>query len=223
MAPGATAAGLDGINVETAAEGTVGWRLRRLRKARGLSLRSLSDAADLSIGFVSQIERGLSTPSVRTLSRLADALGVGVGEMFPAEDGPLDGVTRIVARPGQQPVLDIVPDGIVKRWLTPFGRVPRLDIYMLELAPEASSGDSPYAHEGEEAGLVLEGGLELFVDDQRFVLGPGDTFRFASGRPHRFVNAGPRPARVMWINYRDGGPLPGTAPFPPASPEDADR
>jgi transcriptional regulator with XRE-family HTH domain len=226
MTPGATAAGLDGVRIETATVGSIGGRLRRLRKARGLSLRVLSDAADLSIGFVSQIERGLSTPSVRALSRLADALGVGIGELFPAEDGALDGEARIVARAGQQPEIDIVPDGIVKRWLTPFGRVPRLDIYMMELAPDASSGDRPYVHEGEEAGLVLDGGLELYVDDHRWVLGPGDSFRFASGRPHRFVNAGPRPARVLWVNYRDtGGTAVTPVPAPPPAPssEETDR
>jgi uncharacterized cupin superfamily protein len=58
-------------------------------------------------------------------------------------------------------------------------------------------------HEGEEAGIVLEGGLELVVDGRRHVLGEGDTFRFASGRPHRFANAGSRLAKILWVNYRD--------------------
>jgi transcriptional regulator with XRE-family HTH domain len=180
-----------------------GERIRHLRKARGKSLKDLCANAGLSISFVSQIERGLSSASVRTLARLADALEVSIGELFGPADDHADGDQRIVARRVEHRTLDMRSTGAEKRWLTPFERVPRLDLYMITLEPGGSSGDEPYSHEGEEAGYVLEGGLELIVDGRRHVLGEGDTFRFASGRPHRFINAGSRPARVLWINYRD--------------------
>lgn len=192
-------------NPDAASVATVGLHLRRLRKARGLSLRELADASKLSVGFVSQIERGLSSPSLRTLTRLADSLSVGIGELFSEDGATKDGDRLIVARPADQPTVDLSASGIVKRWITPFERVPRLDIYILELDAGAASGEQPYVHEGEEAGLVLEGGLELFLDGRRHVLGEGDSFRFESDRPHRFVNAGTRPARVLWVNYRETG------------------
>jgi transcriptional regulator with XRE-family HTH domain len=192
-------------NPDAAPIATVGLRLRRLRKARGLSLRELADASRLSIGFVSQIERGLSSPSLRTLTRLADSLAVGIGELFSEDGNAKDGDRLVVARPSDQPTVDLAASGIVKRWITPFERVPRLDIYILELETGAASGDQPYIHEGEEAGLILEGGIELFLEGRRHVLAEGDSFRFASDRPHRFVNAGTRPARVLWVNYRETG------------------
>lgn len=190
---------------DLSADRSVGQKLRQLRKARGRSLKQLAEEAGISIGFISQIERGLSSPSVRTLVRLADVLGVSMGELFSGIDHKLDGEARIVARAFEHQTLDMPSTHLVKRWLTPFSKVPRLDIYAIDLAVHGTSGDHSYAHEGEEAGVVLEGGLELVVDRQRYVLGAGDSFRFASNRPHRFANAGNRPCKVMWVNYRETG------------------
>jgi transcriptional regulator with XRE-family HTH domain len=189
--------------VSEPADLALGGRIRHLRKARGKSLKELSAETGLSISFVSQIERGLSSASVRTLARLADALEVGIGELFGPADDETDGHHRIVARPSEHKSLDMRSTGAEKRWITPFDQTPRLDLYLISLEPGGSSGDVAYVHEGEEAGLVLEGGMELIVDGRRHVLGEGDTFRFASSRPHRFVNAGSRPARILWVNYRD--------------------
>lgn len=195
----------DGAGAQVETDRTVGQKLRHLRKARGLSLKQLADAAGLSIGFVSQIERGLSSPSVRSLVRLSDVLGVSVGELFTGLDDPLDGENGIVARAFEHRMIDMRSTHAVKKWLTPFERVPRLDLYTIELAVGGSSGEHAYSHEGEEAGLVIEGGLELIVEDRRYVLGEGDSFRFASSRPHRFANAGSRPCKVLWVNYRETG------------------
>jgi len=205
MAPDALERDLDITAEDLSADRSVGQKLRQLRKARGRSLKQLSDEAGISIGFVSQIERGLSSPSVRTLVRLADVLGVSMGELFSGIDHKLDGEARIVARSFEHQTLDMPSTNLVKRWLTPFSKVPRLDIYEIDLAVHGTSGEHSYAHEGEEAGLVLEGGLELVVDRQRYVLGAGDSFRFSSHRPHRFANAGNRPCKVLWVNYRETG------------------
>ncbi len=185
------------------ADASMGLRIRHLRKARGKSLKDLSADADLSISFLSQIERGLSSASVRTLAKLADALDVSIGELFSSARDEIDSLHRIVSRPSEHTTLDMRSTGAEKRWLTPFDQTPRLDLYLIILDPGGSSGDEPYVHEGEEAGIVLEGGMELVVDGRRHVLGEGDTFRFASGRPHRFANAGSRPAKILWVNYRD--------------------
>ncbi len=184
----------------------LGERIRHLRKARGKSLKELSTDTGLSISFVSQIERGLSSASVRTLARLADALEVGIGELFGPADDEADSNHRIVARPAEHKRLEMPRTGAEKRWITPFEQTPRLDLYLISLEPGGSSGDDAYVHDGEEAGMILEGGMELIVDGRRHVLGEGDTFRFSSHRPHRFLNAGSRPARILWVNYRN---LPG--------------
>src|SRR5713101_4501514 len=80
---------------EPAMDLAVGRRIRELRRARQLSLETVVARTDLSIGFVSQIERGLSSPSLRVLATLADVLGVGIAALFgarPDDDGASGGV-----------------------------------------------------------------------------------------------------------------------------------
>ena len=180
----------------------VGERIRGLRKARGLSLKDIALEAGLSAGFLSQVERGLSSASVRALARIADALGVMISDIFPSDEG-FDGANQVVARVKDRKRIDFAQTGVTKELLTPFPITPRLDIYMMALEPGGSSGNEPYSHDGEEAGLVLEGGLELIVDGRKYVLGEGDSFRFKSSRPHQFSNAGDRVVRALWINFRE--------------------
>lgn len=179
----------------------VGERVRGLRKARGLSLKEVAAAAGLSTSFLSQIERGLSSASVRALARIADALQVMISDIFPTDEG-FEGNGSVVARVKDRKRIELAQTGVTKELLTPFRHLPRLDIYMMTLEPGGRSSDQPYAHDGEEAGIVIEGGLELIVDGRKYVLGEGDTFRFKSSRPHQFSNAGDRVTRALWVNFR---------------------
>lgn len=178
----------------------VGSRVRSLRHARGLALKDVAARAGLSTGFLSQLERGISSASIRVLARLADALDVGIAEIFGSigADSPL-----LVARSGDRKHYDFPNSGMAKEVLTPFSRVPRLDIFIISMAPGGDTGDPPFCHQGEEAGVVIDGAIELIVDGQHSILGQGDSFRFSSELPHRYRNAGPRPARVFWVNWRD--------------------
>jgi mannose-6-phosphate isomerase-like protein (cupin superfamily) len=72
-----------------------------------------------------------------------------------------------------------------------------LQILKERYEPGASSGRAPLSHEGEEGGLVLSGRLEVTVDDERRILGPGDAYYFDSRRPHRFRCVGPNPCEVV--------------------------
>ena len=180
----------------------VGERIRGLRKARGFSLKDLSQRAGLSPGFLSQVERGLSSASVRALARIADALGAVISDIFPVDES-LDSSSQIVARVKDRKRIDFAVTGVTKELVTPFPHSPRLDIYIITLEPGGRSGDEPYAHDGEEAGVVLEGGIELVVEGRKFILGEGDSFRFKSSRPHQFCNAGDRLARALWVNFRE--------------------
>lgn len=180
----------------------VGNRVRQLRKVRGRSLKELALRAGLSVGFLSQIERGLSSASVRALARIAEALEVSIADVFPIEPQD-DDRQRVVAGPSERKRIEMADSGAIKELLTPFNRTPRLDIFIVTLQPGGRSGDDAYAHSGEEAGFVMEGGIELVVDGKKHILGEGDSFRFNSNRPHQFRNAGDRPAKAIWVNYRE--------------------
>jgi transcriptional regulator with XRE-family HTH domain len=178
----------------------LGSRIRRLRKTRGLSLAEVAARTAFSIGFLSQIERGLSSASVKVLATLADALGTSIASLF--DESADEDKDQIVVRMADRKNLPFGRTGIFKQLLTPSSIEALLHLYVVVIEPEGYTGDDSYVHEGEEAGLVLEGSIELVVDDQRFTLNEGDSFRFSSKRPHRFRSVGRRSARVIWVNAK---------------------
>lgn len=190
---------------EPAMDVAVGRRIRDLRRVRQFSLEAVASRTDLSIGFLSQIERGLSSPSLRVLATLADVLGVGIAALFGASPGPDGASDQVVTRGLQRPELKLWRTGVSKQLLSPASADNKLNLFLVHLEPGGSTGDELYTHDGEEAGLVLEGEMMLTVDSQTWSLKTGDSFRFASRRPHRFSN----PAEdvktvVLWVNCVTG-------------------
>jgi transcriptional regulator with XRE-family HTH domain len=187
----------------------VGQRLRVLRRARGLSLEAIAARTGLSIGFLSQVERGLSSPSLKVLALLADTLQIGIGGLFePAPKEPE--ADPIVVFEKDRPELQLWRAGITKQLLTPPGGTQGMSLFHMVLKPGASTGDELFSHDGEEAGLVLEGRLTLVVETRTLQLSAGDSFRFESRRPHRFGNPRARGrAVVLWVNVL-GPSQPGT-------------
>lgn len=190
-----------GKTLVTPTDERVGVQIRHFRRARGLSLRQMAAIMNLSVGHLSQIERGVSSASVRTLALAADALGVGVADFFT--DTEKD-EARIVTRVSERGCVKFGTRGVTKELLTVHGEQRGLDLFLIHLGPEDSSGNEAYSHVGIEAGYVISGGFELEVDMRTYVLGEGDCCQFASARPHRFKNAGQRNAVVLWANYRTG-------------------
>jgi transcriptional regulator with XRE-family HTH domain len=177
----------------------IGAGLRRLRRERSLSLVDLAARTQLSIGFLSQIERGKSSPTLRALVSMADALGVGLVDLFPLSVAASDQTATIV-RGAARSELQLWRSGIRKQLLTPHTEGSKLSLYLVELEPGASTGDEFYTHGGEEAGLVMIGAMTLRVENESWTLQEGDSFRFLSSRPHRFANAAEGETRVLWVN-----------------------
>src|SRR5579864_180936 len=169
---------------EPAMDVAVGRRIRDLRRIRQFSLETVAAQTDLSIGFLSQIERGLSSPSLRVLATLSDVFGVGIAALFgasPSADGTSD---QVVTRGLQRPELKLWRTGVSKQLLSPANADNRLNLFLVHLEPGGSTGDELYTHDGEEAGLVLDGEMMLTVDSETWSLKTGDSFRFTSRRPH---------------------------------------
>jgi transcriptional regulator with XRE-family HTH domain len=177
----------------------LGARLRSARKERKLSIQMLADRSSLSSAMVSQIERGLSTPSIRSLRLLGIALGMPMSWFFGGPPHEESGDSPYVVRRGNRRLLRLTPTGVMKELLTP--TTPGLlEMYEICLAAGGTSGPEFYQHaQGEKAGLVVEGVLELFIDNQTQLLNEGDTFRFPSVLPHRFGNPGTTATRLIWV------------------------
>ena len=192
---------------EPAMDVAVGQRIRDLRRTRAMSLEAVAARTELSIGFLSQIERGLSSPSLRVLATLADVLGVGIAGLFGAKENDAAAPDAIVTRERQRAELNLWRTGISKQLLSPAGSAGRLNLFLVHMEPRGSTGDELYTHDGEEAGLVIEGEMKLTVDAESWTLKHGDSFRFASRRPHRFSNpSGDSKAVVLWVNCVSAAP-----------------
>lgn len=188
------------IDAETRpdADARIGERIRIRRKSKGLSLADLSAQVGISTGQLSEIERGISSPSIRVLRQLCDKLGTSLGWILGEEAQVDEEEARIVTRRDQRRRMNFGTRGIVKEIVTG-GLQDGLQLLLMELRPGAGAGREPYTHTGIEAGLVLAGAIELHVDGCAYQLAAGDAFQFESQRPHHFNNPHAVPASVLWV------------------------
>ncbi len=182
---------------DSEAVASIGEKIRDLRKLKRLTLARIAVATGLSIGHLSQVERGISAPSVRHLQLIAAALGVKISWFFDGGDPAPAAERGFIVRANRRKRLDFTGLGITDLLLSPT-LSGRLELLMCEFEPGAESGAEPYTHEGEEGGVVTAGRLELWIGDHDFLLEEGDSFGFPSTTPHRYRNPGPAPTRVVW-------------------------
>ena len=178
------------------AEGTsIGSVLRTLRKSRGLTLADLALAVGRSQGWISQVERGLSDVSISDLRRIADEFDVPIGLFFHNEDAPDDERGFVVRRTARH-ALGNSTDGLIEELLSPdLGG----NFEMVRSTFEPGSELSEDAmRQTEEAGYVVSGEFDLWMDDRLFHLEAGDSFRI-NGERYRWRNPGEDPAVVIWV------------------------
>jgi transcriptional regulator with XRE-family HTH domain len=202
----ATATSGAGASSERLDANQLGPRLRTLRQTLGLSLKVLAQRSDVSVGMISQIERGLANPSVRILEQLRVALDVPLTTLLEGDDdgeGAVDGVAvaevvpDFVRRADQRPNFTVTAGGLSKELLSPHGKHDLQ--FMIITIPGGSRSKEILLGVGEKAGLVLDGAVELTVGGRTEVLGPGDSFQFDSELPHHVANTTRRTARILWI------------------------
>ena len=163
----------------------VGGRLKSGRIARDLSQRELASKAGVTNGMISMIEQNKHSPSVATLNRLTDALGVSFAEFFSVE---LPSAPQIFYNKAE---LAPLTEGRVSfRVVAGERRDKAIQMLHETYDPGGDTGGEMLTHRGEEAGIVVAGEIELTVGDQKRVLGPGDAYYFESTIPHRFRNTG---------------------------------
>lgn len=183
----------------------VGAEIRAMRHARGLTLTDLAEAASLSVGFLSLVERGQKQPSLVALQRISAALEIEIGWLFPASPSNDPAEDAYVVRKDFRRRIDYsrlsstAYLGEVDHLLSP-SIDGQLVMTMMQFSPGGHSGDNPNTHEGEEAGYVLSGQLTLEVDAQVFVLEEGDSFGFPGEKPHRYVNNADTELRIILTN-----------------------
>jgi transcriptional regulator with XRE-family HTH domain len=168
-----------------AASVDVATSLRELREARGISMRALAAKSGLSANALSMIERGKTSPSVSTLYKLADALGVSITAFFGVQGQSKQVVFLKSDERSHMPFTRGIFEGLGGAQFA-----GRIQPFMLTLESGASSGPSHITHSGHEFVFCLRGKLEYSVDKQFFLLEPGDSLLFESKLRHRWKNPG---------------------------------
>jgi transcriptional regulator with XRE-family HTH domain len=170
----------------------IGSRLRHVRTVHGLSQRELAKRAGVTNSTVSLIESNQTNPSVGALKRILDGIPIGLSEFFAlTPETPKKSFYRAdeLVEIGKGPVsLRQVGDSL-------FGRA--LQIMRERYDVGSDTGKVPLVHDGEEGGIILSGRIEVTVDNERKILGPGDAYYFESRRPHRFRCIGPHPCELI--------------------------
>lgn len=176
--------------VDQAAYQPLAARLRERRQELGLTLKEVADKAGLSVGFISQIERGITTPSLSSLVAVARVLGAHVGDFLSQPK-----VTAPTTRHDERPHYAIGGSSFTyERLSTTFpGNVLRSVI--IHEPPGYRS--EPITHEGEEIFFILDGSITVEVEGERFVLSTGDSIHFPSTRTHSTWNHSERSATIL--------------------------
>jgi transcriptional regulator with XRE-family HTH domain len=169
-----------------------GQRFRRLRKRRGLSLAQVARATNVSVGFLSALERGQMRSSISTLRRIARFYRTNILSLFEtAAENP-----RVV-RGNQRKILETTAG--VRMELLAWGQTA-MEPHLFRIKPGGGSGES-YAHEGEEFLHILRGEFEIWLGSkEHYRLKPGDSLYFESSTPHRWRNPGRSETSLLWVN-----------------------
>ena len=170
----------------------IGSRIKHLRKEKSLTLEELASRSELSKGFLSQLERNLTSPSVATLADILEALGTSLSEFFKE-----DSDDRVVFRTSD--FYESQKEDHTIKWIVPNAQKHAMEPILLELPPNGRSFDMSPTN-GEEFAYVLDGTVTLCCDDKKYVIRKGETFYIRSNTFHHIENARITPAKVLWVS-----------------------
>lgn len=175
----------------------VGTRLKAIREAAGLSQRELARRAGVTNGTISLIEQNRNSPSVASLRKVLQGIPMTLAEFFSQE---IPAAEQIVFRAGE--LVELANDhageghgislkqvGDAAKW--------GLQILYETYPPGADTGRSMLQHTSSEGGVVISGRFELTVGEDKYILGPGDSYLFDSQQPHRFRNPFDEPCVIV--------------------------
>lgn len=173
---------------------SVGQRMREVRASRGLSLRALAELSGLNVNTLSMIENGHTSPSVNTLQQLAQSLQIPVTKLFETDHG---NKKLVYQKQDKRPhiafdhgIMDDLATGMPR-----FGAEP----VIVKLESMADSGRKPIVHTGREFVYCLEGHVAYTVDNEKYLLDPGDSLVFEAYLPHYWKNADATPSSILLV------------------------
>ena len=173
----------------------IGEKIKSLRLQRGLTQEELADRCELSKGFISLLERDLTSPSIATLQDILMSLGSDLSTFFAnsAENKIVFGDDDICVKEDPENIKGSI------RWLIPTAQKNVMEPILVELGPGGET-ELQDPHEGEEVGYVLTGSLVIELGERKAKARKDESFCFKPSQPHRIVNSGKVPCRFIWVS-----------------------
>ncbi len=171
---------------------TIGSKIRDLRLKNGLTQEELADRAELTKGFISQLENDLTSPSIATLTDILTLLGTTLSAFFSEGESEQLVFTH-------EDYFEKTADGEKVTWIVPTAQKNAMEPIIVELDVGAAT-DEDIPHEGEEFGYVLDGEVEVVVGGRSSIAKAGDTFYFQSDRRHYIRNTAKVKSRLIWVS-----------------------
>jgi transcriptional regulator with XRE-family HTH domain len=171
----------------------IGERLKRLRLANSLTQEELASRADLTKGYISQLENDATSPSIATLKDIIDVFGINMQEFFSEsidEDIVYGKDSRVQATNDD--------DRIRVELLVPGAQNREMDPVLVTLEPGEEMDEQPF-HEGEEFGFILLGKIQLRLDERLYTVKKDECFYFSSDKRHSVKNIGKGQAKILWV------------------------
>lgn len=172
----------------------IGEKIKQLRIKNGFTQEELASRCELSKGFISQVERDLTSPSIATLMDILESLGTNLKDFFNESVNE-----KVVFKKDDVFVKEDKESGYVIRWLVSNAQKNMMEPILITLSPGGSSEvDNP--HEGEEFGYVVSGGVTVYLGTQKFKVRKGECFYFKPSAAHKIVNAVKNESAVLWVS-----------------------
>lgn len=173
----------------------IGEKIRRLRLQRGLTQEELADRCELTKGFISQVERNLSSPSIATLEDILSSLGTGLSSFFSEQkEGKIVFTSDdMFEKIDEENLLGKIT------WLVPDAQKNQMEPILVEIGFGGKSQELP-PHEGEEFGYILSGSVLLHMGSRKWKLRTGDSFSIHPTAVHYLENQGKTRAKILWIS-----------------------
>ncbi len=172
----------------------IGTKLKELRIGKGLTQEELADRCELSKGFISQVERDLTSPSISTLIDILQCLGTDLKDFFQEEED-----RQVVFK--KEDFFEKT-DAELKNtieWIIPNAQKNNMEPILLTLAPGGSTYiDAP--HEGEEFGYVLKGSITIHLGSKQYKASKGETFYYTANKQHYLTCSGKNGAKILWVS-----------------------
>ena len=170
----------------------IGAKIKRIRLSNQLTLEELANRSELTKGFLSQLERDLTSPSVATLENILEALGTNLKDFFSEDEDE-----QIVF--SKDDFFENIQDDYKISYIIPNAQKNEMEPILLNLYPNQETPHD-YPHEGEEFGFVLEGSILVCLDNQKFKCKKGESFYYSSSKTHYLKNTSSTNAKIIWIS-----------------------